>query len=178
MIILGLGNPGKEYQHTRHNMGFEILNDLQKHFRAPAWKEQKRLNALIAETTWHGASLLLAKPTTYMNRSGNAAQKLLEKYQLPPNALLVIHDDKDIAWGRFKLQKEKSSAGHRGVQSIIESLRTNNFFRLRIGIQNAAMPLIPAEKWVLGRFTTEEKKQFLDIKKQLITAVETLIVKK
>lgn len=163
-LFLGLGNPGKKYESTRHNIGFMVLDELARQNNL-TWQEDKKHQALIAK----GSNYLLVKPQTFMNNSGQTAAALLRYYHLLPrtifgtkkdsdltSALTVIHDELDLALGTYKLSTNSSSAGHNGVQSIINHLKTKNFQRLRIGIKTENRKNIPGEKFVLQRFSDEE----------------------
>lgn len=170
-IIVGLGNPGEQYHNTRHNIGWLALDEL---FPNSAWRENKKFNALIYES----GDFLCIKPLTFMNNSGQAVQKILNYYKLIPknfglvnkknanlsDSLTVIHDDLDLSFGAIKISTDSTSAGHRGVQSIIDYLQTKKFTRVRLGIKNDLLRThIPPEKFVIQPFTSEEKKQLPDI---------------
>jgi len=145
-LILGLGNPGEEYRATRHNVGFRVVEELARRWRARL--DRLECNALTArielpglpavpaepETSGEALAVLLAKPQTYMNRSGFAARCLVELHGLDPAALLVVYDEVNLPFGRLRLRRSGSPAGHRGIESILENLRTDQVARLRIGI--------------------------------------------
>jgi len=169
-IIIGLGNSGKQYENTRHNMGFFGLDYLKvtlKDASFGAWIEDKKFQAFISEGNLNGQKIILAKPTTFMNNSGLCAQAILSYYKENAENLIVLHDDIDIKIGEFKLQKDKSSAGHRGVQSIIEKLKTQNFFRLRLGICPEKKKADTSD-FVLKRFGLLEKMKLNKIFAQAI----------
>ncbi len=165
-IIVGLGNPGKEYQYTRHNFGFLAVDELAKELGLN-WKFQKKFNSLIAK----GQEFFLIKPLTFMNRSGEAVEAFLSYYKLLPRKfglikknnsdlfdfLTVAHDDLDIEFGKYKISVNSRSAGHRGVQSIINCLKTKNFKRVRFGIKPTNDNRLPIEKYVLSHFNHEER---------------------
>ena len=170
-IIVGLGNPGEQYKNTRHNIGCLFLDNLLGDVK---WVENKKFNAL----TYESDNCLYLKPQTFMNNSGQAVQKILSYYKLLPknfgilnkkdadlsNDLIVIQDDLDIDFGNFKIATDSSSAGHRGVQSIIDYLKTKKFTRIRLGIKNELLRThIPTEKFVLQPFNHEEKEKLKDI---------------
>ncbi|MDO8443762.1 MAG: aminoacyl-tRNA hydrolase [Candidatus Azambacteria bacterium] len=136
-LIIGLGNPGKEYENTRHNMGFIFIDKL---------SEQVKTNFIVE------------KPQTFMNKSGDAVLALSKLHKIKPENILIVHDDIDIAWGNFKFSFGHSSAGHKGVESIIKALKTKNFWRLRIGIQPTLKKHISADKIILKKFTPTELK--------------------
>lgn len=167
-VIVGLGNPGKKYAHTRHNAGWLALEALAGKSR---WQASAKAQARYCKAEIAGRQIELLKPTTYMNNSGLAVAYVLRKHHLKPADLMVVHDDKDIALGEFKIQVNRGAAGHNGVQSIIDALGTKDFARIRIGI---APPLTKgghggvadaratesqiAADFVLGRFTKTEAK--------------------
>lgn len=132
VLIVGLGNPGKEYERSRHNLGFQVVDRLAASLRTPAWKRQH--DALIARGSHQGCAYLLAKPQTYMNHSGRAVQALLHYYRIALADCLVIVDDLDLEPGRIRQRADGSDGGHRGLRSIIEALGSQSFKRIRIGI--------------------------------------------
>ncbi len=170
-IVVGLGNPGEQYKNTRHNIGWLFLDNLLGDVK---WTENKKFNALVHEE----AGVLYLKPLTFMNNSGQAVQKALNYYGLIPksfgllnkkdsdlnNSLIVIQDDLDLDFGNFKIATDSSSAGHRGIQSIINYLKTKKFTRIRLGIKNELLRVhIPTEKFVLQPFNHDEKEKLKDI---------------
>ncbi|MEI8097083.1 MAG: aminoacyl-tRNA hydrolase, partial [Candidatus Moraniibacteriota bacterium] len=133
-LILGLGNPGKEYEATRHNAGFLFLDFLQETLGFEPFVLDKKMSAEISSGMDHGEKILLVKPTTFMNNSGTTAQALIQFYKLSPANISVIHDDLDIEKGAYKTTFSSRHAGHNGVADIIEKLGTQEFFRVRLGI--------------------------------------------
>lgn len=152
-LIVGLGNPGKRYERTRHNLGFLALQQLAEE-RQAAFKS-KRCNAETAVTTWGQTPVLLAKPQTYMNLSGQAVAGLMAYYRVDLDRLLVVLDDNDLPLGRLRLRPQGSAGGHKGLASIIEHLSSNEFSRLRIGIRNEEQPKELAD-FVLAKFSRQE----------------------
>lgn len=132
-VIAGLGNPGKEYAHTRHNAGFWLLDALAQQCAA-SWRTDKAYNADIAKITLAGQSLWLIKPLTFMNLSGHAVVPLMRFYRLHPESLLVAHDELDILPGEVRLKQGGGNGGHNGLKDIQAQLGTPNFWRLRLGI--------------------------------------------
>ncbi len=141
ILIVGLGNPGKKYKKTRHNVGWRVIDVLKKSLDSARDKD-----------------IILLKPQTYMNKSGKEVKSLITKYKIPISNLWVIHDDIDLLLGTIRVSKNIGSAGHKGVQSIIDELRTKNFTRIRIGILPKTGKPKNVEKFVLEKFTKEEKK--------------------
>ena len=131
-IIVGLGNPGSEYEDTRHNIGFMVVEKLVKELsvEAVSWQKSEKDTALLARI----GDLLLVKPLTFMNDSGKTVAKLMHFYKLHPSDIWVIHDDMDLPIGKIRIRERGSSGGHRGVDSIIRELHSNEFVRFRLGI--------------------------------------------
>jgi len=166
-IIIGLGNPGEKYKLTRHNVGFMVVDAIAKELDLN-WSFNKKFNVEICKSN----DLILLKPQTYMNNSGQAVSAVLSYYKILPKKLkfllqknsdlsevvCVIHDDIDIEFGKYKESINSGSAGHNGVQSIIDYLKTKNFKRIRIGIKTEDMKKIPTEKFVLQKFNKDEIK--------------------
>lgn len=165
-LIIGLGNPGNNYTNTRHNAGFMALDAIQTNFSAQggstgggqfsAWNFNAKFNAEISEGIINGEKIILAKPQTFMNESGKAVKAIIDYYKIGIENITVIHDDLDIPLGEYKMARDRSSAGHKGVQSIIDSLGTKDFTRIRIGI-GIEDKKIPTEAFVLENFSKEER---------------------
>ncbi|MFH1091790.1 MAG: aminoacyl-tRNA hydrolase [Pseudomonadota bacterium] len=152
-LLVGLGNPGSRYERTRHNVGFMALDRLaERHDLSP---RQEKFQSLIALGRIGGVAVLLAKPQTYMNLSGQAVGRIVEYFRVPPAQILVLHDDMDLAVGRLKVSASGGAAGHKGVASIIACLGTDAFIRVRLGVGRPS-DRIPAEHYVLSPFAPEE----------------------
>ncbi len=171
--IVGLGNPGEKYRNNRHNVGFQFIDYLIENLQIPNFKTQKMLHV----TCYMLHDLILAKPQTFMNRSGLAVKSLTTNYKLLTTNLIVVHDDLDIPLGKFKIQKGKGPELHNGIESIEQHLKTKDFWRVRVGIDNRkkndekiyhlsngrgkddlANKWINGETYVLEDFTEDEKK--------------------
>ena len=148
-LIVGLGNPGKFYENTRHNIGFMVLDNF-----ANTNKWKSKWNALYTETMVNNEKVLLVKPETYMNLSGNALIEFVNFYKINLADILVIQDDLDLPFGTYKLKTNSSAGGHNGIKSIIDRLGSNNFARLKIGISNNKE--MDTKDYVLGHFNKEE----------------------
>ena len=179
-IIVGLGNPGSKYESTRHNIGFMVVDKLARQQNL-IWDEDKKCKALVAK----GSDYLLVKPQTFMNDSGESVSALVRYYHLLPRTIFgtkkdsdlssivtVIHDELDLPLGKNKLAVNSSSAGHNGVQSIIDHLKTKNFQRIRIGISTDDRKNIPGDKFVLQRFSDDEMKKVEKILPEIITSIK------
>ncbi len=159
MLIVGLGNPGPEYAKTRHNVGFMVVERLAAQTGAAGTGPVRwhlRCRALVAEAFFQGQKVILARPQTYMNNSGEAVAPLLRWYGLAPADLLVICDDLDLLPGQIRIRKKGGDGGHRGLKSVIAALGTNEFARLRIGIGRPEEPAGDVIRWVLGCFNPQE----------------------
>lgn len=145
-LLVGLGNPGKEYEKTRHNVGFRVLQALAKQHDFPEWKNSDRFQAFVTEKKMADEKMFLALPKTFMNLSGKSVAALINFYKLDPKKdLLIISDDKDMVFGKLRERSEGSSGGHKGLDSIIEQLGTEKFHRLKIGVGHEDQQ-IPTEK--------------------------------
>jgi PTH1 family peptidyl-tRNA hydrolase len=171
-LVVGLGNPGREYEGTRHNIGFAALDRLAEKLGC-SFRSKWRFSAHVAEAaTGEAGKITLAKPRTFMNRSGSAVQALLSWLKLEPQHLLVVVDDADLPLGQIRLRLSGGSGGHNGLRSIIEALGGNEeFARLRIGIGRTAPVGTDITGHVLGRFGPEEREV---VDKAVATAVEAM----
>lgn len=158
-LIVGLGNIGNEYKNTRHNIGFMVLDELAKEWSINNWKKER--SAEVAEYRFNGEKILLARPTTYMNLSGNAVGQLANFYNIVPPNIAVIQDDLDLPCGKLRIRKQGSAGGHNGIKSILEHLGTNVFPRFKIGIGHPEHLEQKVINHVLTKFSGEEKK-FID----------------
>ena len=156
-MIVGLGNPGKEYEKTRHNAGFWVVDSLADKFGVTTWKDQ--YNASIGEFRLGGEKILLVKPQTYMNLSGEAVQPLMHFYKLELDDLLVIYDDLDLPTGTVRIRKNGSSGGQKGMTSIIQRLNEDDFPRIRMGIGRPPVGWTVAN-YVISQPTEEEVEKF------------------
>ncbi|OGO27861.1 MAG: aminoacyl-tRNA hydrolase [Chloroflexi bacterium RBG_16_54_18] len=131
-LIVGLGNPGRQYRENRHNIGFLLMDSLAKQLDTRFTRLQSK--ALVGKTHYHDNQIILAKPQTFMNLSGQAAASLVNFYKIPPNQLMIAYDDVDLPFGAIRIRPSGGSAGHNGMNSIIEKLGTQEFPRLRMGV--------------------------------------------
>jgi len=180
ILIVGLGNPGQKFQKTRHNVGFRVLDLFQKENNFPDFSLSKKFNSLISKEVLEQKKIILAKPQTFMNDSGKAVKRLISNIQYPVSNLWVVHDDIDLSLGEIKIVKNRGSAGHKGVQSIINEIGTKNFIRFRIGIkkaQNSKFKTQKLDKFVLQNFTRDEEKIVNEIIKKTAEAIEVAIIK-
>jgi len=173
MLIIGLGNPGLLYQNTRHNIGFKVVKALAKKYKLE-FKKDKKLNSKLASGKILNNDVLLLLPQTYMNLSGEAVKKCIDYYKIPIENILVVVDDVDISFEEFKLKKDSSSGGHNGLKSIENLLKTKSYKRLRIGVGKSDIDLA---KFVLQRFTKDEKSKLKSINDRAIEIIEIFLEK-
>jgi len=180
-LIIGLGNPGKKFEWTRHNLGWLALDQLLsagsglKPAPTPSWEKHHKVNALITKTMIGDQSVVLMKPQTSMNDSGKAIREYLSYHKGNPDQIIVVHDDIDIDLGKMRIVKSGSSAGHNGVQSIIKQLKTQDFIRLRLGVKNKKLQKIPSDRFVLQPFSFFEKRAVRKWLVDIAEAVECLV---
>jgi peptidyl-tRNA hydrolase, PTH1 family len=172
-LVVGLGNPGRKYEHTRHNLGFLIVDQIARQNQVALKKEL--CDALVGEW-WSGDAqeTLLAKPQAYMNRSGESVKDLLDHFHSTPDDLIVVHDDLDLAFGRIRIRPGGGAGGHRGVLSIVASLEGAQFYRVRVGIGRPPDGIDPTD-FVLAPFTPEELGELDKLVSRAAEAVLTLL---
>lgn len=173
-LIVGLGNAGKKYERTRHNIGFEIINKYASENGFPEFKENKKFFGLLSEKFVNGKKIILLKPTTMMNLSGKSVAAVANFYNIQPDDITVVHDELDLDFGACKHRKPSQATGrssHNGIKDIVKSIGTAGFKRVRFGINNEIAKLVKAEDFVLGRFSGEE----LAVLEKLMIEAITLI---
>lgn len=174
-IIVGLGNPDKKYKLTRHNIGRLTLIEWQKTAGFPDFKLKKKYKAQITEASFARKKIMLVLPETSMNLSGKSIKALLVNYKTPATRIWVIHDDIDVDLGKIKIIENRGAAGHKGVQSIINKIRTKDFVRFRIGIKPKHLNPEALDNFVLQKFTKKEKEVIKKTVKKTIEAIETAL---
>ncbi len=172
-VIVGLGNPGVRYQWNRHNVGFQVADRLAERFSILI--STRRFKALYGKGRIDSEEVVLAKPSTYMNRSGEAVKEITGFFHAPLEDLIVIHDDLDLPFGRLRFKRRGGDGGHQGVRSIIESLGGNHFIRLKIGIGRPAPGMDPAD-YVLTSFDKTERILLNDILSRAAESVAVMLV--
>ena len=155
-LIVGLGNPGKEYAHTRHNCGFRALDILAQKLGCRV--DKGKFQGLYGQCNWQGRKLLLLKPQTFMNLSGRSVLQLSAYYNIPPQRIIVMFDDISLEPGRLRIRADGSAGGHNGIKSIISELGSQNFPRVKIGVGAKPHPEADLADWVLSGFTAQEEK--------------------
>ena len=155
-LIVGLGNPGREYEKTRHNVGFRALDILADNLQCKV--DKLKFQGLYGQTTYQGNKLLLLKPQTYMNLSGRSVLQLSAFFKVPPQNIIVLFDDISLEPGRLRIRADGSAGGHNGIKSIIGELGSQNFPRVKIGVGAKPHPDFDLADWVLSAFTAQEEK--------------------
>lgn len=154
-LIVGLGNPGRQYEHTRHNVGFDVMDAIAEKYNISI--SEKKHKALCGKGVINGVKVVLAKPQTFMNLSGESVESLLSYYKLDPEEeMLVIYDDISLAPGNLRIRKKGSAGGHNGIKNIIAQTGTQNFLRIKVGVGEKPKDWDLAD-YVLGRFDEEER---------------------
>lgn len=164
--IIGLGNPRREYERTRHNAGFMVADALVKAWGL-SWKTDTARQAIVAEGNRDGQKILVIKPQTYMNHSGVAVRAMMEYAHCAPSNMVVIADDVTLPFGTIRVRKDGSAGGHNGIKSVIEHLGTQTFFRVRIGV-NPPPANVPLEIYVLEKFAKSEHAKIDDSVKKVV----------
>lgn len=195
MLIVGLGNPGEQYKNTRHNIGFRVLDYFKEEQNFSDFKLSKKFNSLIAKGKINEIEnnkpiancknksiecsadlnkiIILVKPQTFMNNSGQAVKRIFANYKLQIADLIVVHDDIDIDLGKIKIVKNRGSARHKGIESIIKELKSKDFIRFRFGIKpkQSYRPVCRTKKFVLQKFDKEEEKIVKEVIKKTTEAI-------
>lgn len=179
-LVVGLGNPGEKYIGVRHNLGFLVVDDLAKKMDSGQWTMDKKNKSEISKLQ----DLILAKPQTFMNNSGMAVSALVNYYKISPEDVIVVYDELDLPLGKIKVRIGGAAAGHHGVESIIESLKTDQFIRVRLGIGNLKTQSsehkhahVDTNKYVLEPFIHSEKHKVKHMIKQSLKALDLLLEK-
>lgn len=174
-LLVCLGNPGDQYENTRHNVGFMVADELGE--RQNKAIQRLKYKALTATMELGGQKVLVMKPVTYMNLSGEAVRAAAQFYKIPPERVLVVSDDVSLPVGRLRIRKSGSAGGHNGLRSIIAQLGSDQFPRLKIGVGEKPHPDYDLADWVLGKFQGEDKKTIDAAIKKAADAVECILAK-
>ena len=172
-VVVGLGNPGTDYIHTRHNAGFLAIDYIAE--RLATNVNRAKFDAFYGDTQIAGKRVLLVKPQTFMNNSGTAVRQISEFYKIPVENIIVISDDVSLPVGRIRVRRSGSDGGQRGLKSIIYQLNSDNFPRIKIGVGEKPNPNYDLADWVLSKFTTDEQKILFDEFATVMTGVEKII---
>lgn len=171
-VIVGLGNPGAKYEHTRHNAGFRAVELMSGKFGSGA--EKAKFDALVKEGTVGGKRVLFMRPQTFMNLSGKAVAAAANFYKIPAERIIVIFDDISFDVGALRVKRNGSAGGHNGIKSIIECLGTNEFPRVKIGAGKKPRPEYDMADWVLSKFSAEEEKKLSEVFPRAVDAAQMI----
>lgn len=174
-LLVGLGNPGKKYEQTWHNLGFLVLDEFQQITKTDKFKTDKKFKAEITQAPFKAEKILLAKPQTFMNNSGQAVSALMNFYKIKPQDLWVINDDIDLPLGNIRISLNASAAGHKGVQSIIKAINSQNFSRFRVGIKSEKPSQMSTEDYVLQKIPLTSKLTVNKVIKKTSRAIEVAL---
>lgn len=175
-LIAGLGNPGDDYHHTPHNIGFEAIDVLHRHLQAPSWTAEKDRHALISTAKWNDTNLLLVKPTTFMNESGIAIRETANWHRITNEHIIIIHDDIDGRLGTWKMKECGSARGHNGVRSVIAELQSDDFRRVIIGAGIIPRPEhFDAKRYVLTPLDGEQWRTVEKTIEEIPKIIESMI---
>jgi PTH1 family peptidyl-tRNA hydrolase len=172
LALIGLGNPGKQYEHTRHNVGFQVVDRLIAHYSTPMM--ERKFRAAWGFAIAEGQKILFAKPLTFMNRSGEAVGEIIKYFGIPPDRMLVIHDDLDLPFARIRIAQRGGSGGHKGIQSIIDHVGSSDFPRLKMGIGRPKHEE-PVETFVLQPPYPEDRQDFEKMTAQAEKAARAIL---
>ena len=167
LIVVGLGNPGKEYDNTRHNVGFMCVDEFREKNDLPAWIHKKDLKAVVSVGTVGDTRVILCKPQTYMNNSGEAVQAIAQFYKVGVENIVVVHDELDVDFGQIRVRSGGSSAGHNGIKSIAQHIH-ESFGRVRVGIGPKEPEQMDSADFVLQKFSTEQEKELPQMTREVV----------
>ncbi|MEJ2154415.1 MAG: aminoacyl-tRNA hydrolase [Desulfobacteraceae bacterium] len=173
-LVAGLGNPGRNYEHTRHNAGFLVIDALADRYRISV--QRTKFNVIYGRGTIEGVDTILAKPQAFMNRSGPPLRQLADYFRIPRKAVVIVHDDIDLAYERLKIKEKGGDGGHKGIRSLIQAFGSGEFARLRVGVGRSQTRADVVDH-VLGLFSREEQSALDDILHRSIEAIATILSK-
>jgi len=174
-LIVGLGNPGKKYENTRHSLGFLFLDFFKEKYNFPEFKEQKKFFGEVSEGNFNSCKLLLLKPLTFMNESGKSVLAISKFYKIKAEEILLVFDDIDMEFGKIRFRERGSSGGHNGLKNIFERFGTESFPRIKMGIKNEIRDFARASDFVLSKFSKEESEKIPEFLGDAMKKVELVL---
>ncbi len=172
-LIVGLGNPGNDYLYTRHNAGFIVVDEILKGLKCN--HKINKYDGLIYETIVNNVECVFLKPQTYMNNSGICVYNVAQYYKIPLNKIIVLTDDVNFKIGKIKIKQNGSSGGHKGINSIIETFNTNNFTRIKIGVNAKPNDYIDLKDWVVSKFSQNEIDDIKICSKEILNIIQLIL---
>lgn len=169
-LIVGLGNPGREYEHTRHNVGFDAIDKISSRYNIDL--NRTKFKGMYGEGFLDGEKIILLKPLTYMNLSGESVREIANFHKIKNENIIVIYDDVDLEVGRIRIRKKGSSGGHNGIKSILYNLEKEEFLRIKLGVGKAERDMV---SHVLGKFHAEDREKIEEVLNCTIDIVDTII---
>lgn len=173
ILVAGLGNPGEEYKNTRHNIGFEAVDLLHQKFGGTPFKSKHK--ALISECNIKGKKVIIAKPQTYMNLSGEAVAEITRFYKIKTENVIVIFDDISLDVGKMRIRRNGTHGGHNGMKNISEHMKTNDILRIKIGVGQKPHPEYDLKDWVLGKFSALDSENKQTALQKAVASVEEIV---
>ena len=174
-MVVGLGNPGMQYENTRHNAGFKAMDELKNEYGFEFLKN--KFEAKIGETAIAGNRVLVLKPQTFMNNSGRAVSAAASFYKIPTDKIIIVFDDTTLDVGKLRIRRKGTHGGHNGIKDIIELLGTDDILRIKIGVGLKPNPEYPLADWVLGKFRKDDEKPLSEALKNSVGAIEEIIAR-
>lgn len=175
LLVVGLGNPGDKYKLTRHNIGFDCIEDyVKQNVDMSQWLIKKEFNCLFSSGKSNKSKIYAIKPLTFMNNSGQSVSGITQFYNIPTEDILVVYDDLDLSFGQIRTRVGGSSAGHKGIESITNHVG-ENFNRIRIGIGPKKPAKLSSEEYVLKKFSKSEREQFSNLKKEVVAIISEFV---
>ena len=174
-LIVGLGNPDILYKFSRHNCGSFFVSWLNEKLKGGEFKLNKKCLSQISQINIEKGTIIIAKPTVFMNQSGEAIKRLKKFFEVQNKDIFICHDDSDLFLGNFKIQFKRGSAGHKGIESIIKALKTNAFYRIRIGVRIEKFKNLKAEHFILKNFSLKEREILKEIFNQIFLEIQKIL---
>ncbi|MBU0613322.1 aminoacyl-tRNA hydrolase [Patescibacteria group bacterium] len=174
-LIVGLGNPGRKYKNTRHNIGWLMLDELIKSLSISSFKTVKKFECEVTQGKINDERLILAKPLTFMNKSGKAVGLLKNFYKIDLEDIIIVRDDLDLELGKYREKQDSGSGGHNGINSIIEHIGSKGFTQIKVGIKNDMLSKMDPASFVLQKFTAQEKKQLKSQIPEFVARIQKLL---